>query len=44
MADWRTTVNKWLFDIAITRAFAKWYFDLIKNAVGWREAGLVSGT
>ncbi|HZZ23887.1 MAG TPA: hypothetical protein VFE60_15510 [Roseiarcus sp.] len=33
MADWRTTVNKWLFDMAITRAFAKWYLDLIKNAL-----------
>jgi hypothetical protein len=32
-AGWKTTANKWLFDMAITRAFSKWYFDLIKNAL-----------
>jgi hypothetical protein len=33
VADWIATANKWLFDMAIARAFAKWYFDLIKNAL-----------
>jgi hypothetical protein len=35
MADWRTTANKWLFGNTgpTIRAFTKWYFDLIKNAL-----------
>jgi hypothetical protein len=35
MADWRTTANKWFFGNTspTIRAFTKWYFDLIKNAL-----------
>jgi hypothetical protein len=35
MAEWRTTANKLLFmDYGpAIRAFTKWYFDLIKNAL-----------
>jgi hypothetical protein len=35
MADWRTTANHWLFGNTnpTIRAFTKWYFDLVKNAL-----------